>query len=106
MCFHSNQHPLSIKHPFISLYSKYQFFMFTCSPDMNSPVFPILDDIYCMSMSMMRLTEHEAQVYANRRLEPNLIISYFHPSVSFPVPVVSKVILLDSQHLFLSLQVS
>ena len=42
MCFHSNQHPSSIKHPFISLYSKYQSFMFTCFPDMNSPVFPIL----------------------------------------------------------------
>ena len=47
MCFHSNQHPSSIKHPFISLYSKYQSFIFTCFPDMNTPVFPILDDIYC-----------------------------------------------------------
>ena len=48
MCFHSNQHPSSIKHPFISLYSKYQSFIFTCFPDMNSPIFPILDDIYCI----------------------------------------------------------
>ena len=47
MCFHGNQHPSSIKHPFISLYSKYQFFMFICLPNMNSPVFPSLDDIYC-----------------------------------------------------------
>ena len=48
MCFHGNQHPSSIKHPFISLYSKYQFFIFNCFPDMHSPVFPILDDNYCM----------------------------------------------------------
>ena len=50
-------------------------------------------------MSMMRLTEHEAQVYVIRRLEhfPNLIIQHIHPSVSLPV------ISLDSQHLFQSI---
>ena len=47
MCFHSNQHPWAIQHPFISLYSKYQSFKFICLPVMNSPVFPSLDDIYC-----------------------------------------------------------
>ena len=47
MCFHSNQHPSAIKHPFISLYFKYQFHKFICLPVMNSPVFPSLDDIYC-----------------------------------------------------------
>ena len=50
MCFHSNQHPSSIKHPFTSLYSKYQSFIFTCFPDMNSSIFPSLDDIYCMNL--------------------------------------------------------
>ena len=49
MCFHGNQDPSSIKHPFISLYSKYQSFIFNYFPDMNSPVFPSLDDIYCIS---------------------------------------------------------
>ena len=52
MCFHSNQHPSSIKHPFISLYFKYQSFIFSCFPDMNSPVFPSLDDIYCTSFAL------------------------------------------------------
>ena len=47
MCFHGNQHPSSIKHPFISLYSKYHPFIFICLLNMNSPVFPSLDDIYC-----------------------------------------------------------
>ena len=47
MCFHGNQHPWAIKHPFISLYSKYQFHKFVCLLVMNSPVFPSLDDIYC-----------------------------------------------------------
>ena len=47
MCFHGNQHPSSIKHPFISLYLKYQFLSFICLPVMNSPIFPSLDDIYC-----------------------------------------------------------
>ena len=47
MCFHSNQHPSSIKHPFISLYSKYRSLRFICLPIMNSPIFPSLDDIYC-----------------------------------------------------------
>ena len=47
MCFHGNQHPSSIKHLFISLYSKYQYLMFICLPNMNAPVFPRLDDIHC-----------------------------------------------------------
>ena len=47
MCFHSNQHPWAIKHPFISLYFKYQSLKFICHPVVNSPVFPSLDDIYC-----------------------------------------------------------
>ena len=47
MCFHGNQHPWAIKHPFISLYSKYHAPNFICLPVMNSPVFPSLDDIYC-----------------------------------------------------------
>ena len=47
MCFHSNQHPWATKHPFISLYSKYQSLKKICFPVMNSPVFPSLDDIYC-----------------------------------------------------------
>ena len=48
MCFHGNQHPSSIKHPFINIYSKYQSFMFICLLNMTSPVFPSLDDIYCI----------------------------------------------------------
>ena len=47
MCFHGNQHPWAIKHPFISLYSKYQSLKFICLPVVNSPAFPSLDDIYC-----------------------------------------------------------
>ena len=48
MCFHGNTHSWAIKHPFISLYSKYQSLKFICLPVMNSPVFPSLDDIYCI----------------------------------------------------------
>ena len=48
MCFHSNQQPWATKHPFISLNSKHQSLRFICPPVMNSPVFPSLDDIYCM----------------------------------------------------------
>ena len=47
MCFPINQHSLSMKHLFISLYFKYQSFMFTCFLSMNSPVYPSLDVIYC-----------------------------------------------------------
>ena len=53
MCFHCNQHPWAIKHPFISLYSKYHSLYFICLPVMNSPVFPSLDDIYCILFSMI-----------------------------------------------------
>ena len=52
MCFLSNQHLLSIKHPFIRLYSKYQFPISTCFPGMNSPIFPGLDDIYYTQLKM------------------------------------------------------
>ena len=51
MCFHGNQHQLSIKHPFDSLYSKYNSFILICLPDMNSPAFASLDDIYCTFLS-------------------------------------------------------
>ena len=47
MCFHDNQHPWAIKHPFISLHSNYQSLKFFCPLVMNSPIFPSLDDIYC-----------------------------------------------------------
>ena len=49
MCFHSNRHPWATKHPFISLYSKYQFLKLICLPVMSSPVFPSLDYIFCTS---------------------------------------------------------
>ena len=48
MCFNGNQHPWAIKHLFISLYSKYHSLNFIYFPVMNSPVFPSLDDIYCI----------------------------------------------------------
>ena len=51
MCFHGNQNPWAIKHPFISLYFKYQSLRFICLSVMNSPVFPSLDDIYCTMTS-------------------------------------------------------
>ena len=50
MYFHGNQHPWAIKHPFISLYSKYQCFKYIYLPEVNSPIFPSLDDIYCTQM--------------------------------------------------------
>ena len=50
MYFHGNQHPWAIKHPFISLYSKYQSLKYICLPIMTSPVFPSLDKIYCISL--------------------------------------------------------
>ena len=50
MCFHGNQHPSSIKHSFISLYTKYQSYKFICFPIMNSPVFLSLDNIYCIKI--------------------------------------------------------
>ena len=53
ICFHDNQYPSSIKHPFVSLYSKYQSFIFVCLPDMNSPIFPSLDDIYCRLLTRL-----------------------------------------------------
>ena len=48
MFFHGNQHLWAVKHPFISLYSKYHSLNFVCLPVMNSPIIPSLDDIYCM----------------------------------------------------------
>ena len=48
MCFHDNQHSYTIKHFFIGLHFKYQSLRFICFPVMNSPVFPSLDNIYCI----------------------------------------------------------
>ena len=52
MCFHGNQHPWAIKHPFISIYCKYQPLKYICFHVMNSPAFPSLDDIYCMKCQL------------------------------------------------------
>ena len=41
MCFHGNQRPWAIKHPFINLYFKYQSLKFICLPVMNSPYFQV-----------------------------------------------------------------
>ena len=62
MCFQSNQHLLSMKHPFISLYSQYQTFISICLLNMNSPVFPSLDDIYCRCVikTDLRKAQHQA----------------------------------------------
>ena len=48
MSFHGNQYPWAIKHTFISLCFKYQSLNFICLPVINSPVFPSIDNIYCM----------------------------------------------------------
>ena len=55
MCFHGNQHPWAIKHPFISLYSKYQSFKYICLPVRNSPIFPSLDDIHCTFLALYNI---------------------------------------------------
>ena len=47
MCFHGNQHPWAIKHPFTGQYSIYLSLKCICLPVVNSPIFPSLDDIYC-----------------------------------------------------------
>ena len=47
MCFHGNQLSWGIKHPFISLYSKYHSPGFICLSTMLAPVISSLDGIYC-----------------------------------------------------------
>ena len=47
MCFHGNQLSWGIKHPFISLYSKYHSPSFICLSTMLAPVISSLDEIYC-----------------------------------------------------------
>ena len=59
MCFHGNQHSWAIKHPFISLYSKYQPLKLICLPVIDAPVFPRLDDIYCI---FYRLNTHTDKI--------------------------------------------
>ena len=68
MCFHGNQHPLAIKQPLISLYSKYQSLKYICLPVMNSPVFPSLDDIYCIFFAKERT---EAPLIVSPILQPS-----------------------------------
>ena len=57
MCFHGNQHPWAIKHPFINLYFKYQSFKFICLPVMNPTVFPSLNDIYLFISVKMKTSQ-------------------------------------------------
>ena len=47
MCFHGNQLSWGIKHPIISLYSKYHSLGFIRFPVMLAPVISSLDGIYC-----------------------------------------------------------
>ena len=67
MCFHDNQHPWAIKYLIISLYSQYQPPNFICLPVMNSPIFPSLDDIYCILLKkFLILTQSQST-----RISPN-----------------------------------
>ena len=95
MCFHGNQHPWAIKHPFISLYFKYQSIRFICLnfkyqplkyiflPVMNSPVFLSLDDIYCMvrvncaKAIAKPLTKPQISFFLRRPFEPKRIPSFW-----------------------------
>ena len=66
MCFHGNQHPWAIKHPFNSLYFKYHSLNFICLPVMNSPRFPSLDDIYCTSQGFLPTAMKNQQLLHHR----------------------------------------
>ena len=50
MCFHGNQLSWRIKHPLISLWSKYCSPTFIRLSTMLAPVIPSLDEIYCISL--------------------------------------------------------
>ena len=76
MYFHGNQHLWAIKHPFVSLYSKYQFLQFICLPVMNSPVFPSLDDIYCMSQ-VGHLLRRSATLYCIYIFTSRILVDRF-----------------------------
>ena len=92
MCFHGNQDPSSIKHPFISLYSKYHPFMFICLLNMNSPVFPSLDDIYCnlsIQVMMCLMPIHVSNSAPNIKMRPAPTPSY----LSFCLSVTQSVCL-------------
>ena len=58
MCFHGNQHLSVTNHSFISLYFRYQLFIFFCLPFKNSPVFSSLDDVFCSLVQQFRLQFH------------------------------------------------
>ena len=80
MCFHGNQHPWAIMLPFISLYSKYQSLKFICLPVMISPVFPSLDDIYCiLSIWLLFLFAHN---YHKRNLKRHDQVTFYQPPLS------------------------
>ena len=56
MCFHGNQPWWAIKHPFISLYLKYQSSSFICLSAMLAPVISSLDEIYCTFCSKRKIS--------------------------------------------------
>ena len=89
MCFHGNQHPLAKKHPFVSVYSKYQSLKYIYLPVMNSPVFPSLDDIYCMH------NDHMTWVRKSKRcgsiLRSTWKLSRFQDSVTIVIVEFKKV---------------
>ena len=53
MCFHGNQLSWGIKHPIISLYSKYPSPGFICLSILLAPVISSLDRIYCRILGLI-----------------------------------------------------
>ena len=74
MCFHSNQHPWATKHPFISLYSKYQSLKYNCLPVVNYPIFPSLDNIYCIFIIFPPVQKEETHFSYSTMIYYNLEI--------------------------------
>ena len=62
MCFHGNQLSWGIKHPIISLCSKYHSQGFICLSTMLAPVISSLDEIYCMPYQPMH--SNKSQLYS------------------------------------------
>ena len=62
MCFHGNQLSWGIKHPFISLWSKYHSPGFIHLSTMLAPVISSLDEIYCIKMNQFVIKSNTGEI--------------------------------------------
>ena len=98
MCFHGNQLSWVIKHPIISLCSKYHSPSFICLSTMLAPVISSLDEIYCTIKRKELARALQAMTDDTKMSDDNVSFTYNHSPYMLPIIGKLKLSAVCSMH--------